>query len=191
MAVIFAVTGVSRASGLVTDIQGGYFDRLVVSPVNRVSLLLGLMAADWLLVTALTVPVLGLGWLLGVQFAAGWMGMTLFVFIAGLWGVAFTGFLYAIALRTANPSAVTSGLLLFFPFAFLTTSFMPLEALTDWMANAAEFNPVTYLLAALRSLVLDGWDPGTVALGLGVVLLVGAVSITLSLIALRGRLDPT
>ena len=46
MAIIFAVTGVSRASALVTDIQGGYFDRLLLTPIRRPSLLLGLMAAD-------------------------------------------------------------------------------------------------------------------------------------------------
>ena len=44
VAIVFAVTGVSRASALVTDIQSGYFDRLLVSPVNRYSLLLGLMS---------------------------------------------------------------------------------------------------------------------------------------------------
>lgn len=191
VAVLFAVTGVSRASALVTDLRGGYFDRLTVSPVSRLSLLLGLMAADWLLVTSLTIPVLVLGWLLGVEFATGLAGMALFVFIAGLWGIAFTGFLYAIALRTANPTAVASGLLLFFPFAFLTTSFMPREALTDWMSTAAGFNPVTYLLAALRSLVLDGWDPNLLAAGLAAVLVVGAISLSLALMALRSRLDPT
>lgn len=190
VAVLFAVTGVSRASALVTDLRGGYFDRLTVSPVSRLSLLLGLMAADWLLATSLTIPVLALGWLLGVEFVTGLAGMAVFVFIAGLWGIAFTGFLYAIALRTANPSAVASGLLLFFPFAFVTTSFMPRDALTDWMSTAAGFNPVTYLLAALRSLVLDGWDPNTIAIGLAAVLGVGAISLSLALMALRGRLDP-
>lgn len=191
VAVLFAVTGVSRASGLVADIRDGYFDRLTVSPVSRGALLLGLMAADWLLVTALTIPVIVLGLILGVQFATGLAGMAVFVLVAGLWGVAFTGFLYAIALRTASASAVASGLLLFFPFAFLTTSFMPEEALTEWMATAARYNPVTYLLEALRTLVLDGWVARPIWIGVGAVLAVGAVSLTLALAALRSRLDPS
>ena len=45
VAIIFAVTGVSRASALVTDIQDGYFDRLLVTPVKRPALLLGMMQA--------------------------------------------------------------------------------------------------------------------------------------------------
>src|SRR3712207_7371707 len=58
-------------------------------------------------------------------------------------------FPYTIALRTGNPAAVNSSFVLFFPFAFLTTTFLPQEALTGWLATVADFNPVTYLLAGL------------------------------------------
>ena len=58
VSIIFAVTGVSRASALVTDIQGGYFDRLLLTPIRRPALLLGLMAADLMAVMMLAVPVL-------------------------------------------------------------------------------------------------------------------------------------
>ena len=50
VAIVFAVTGISRASSLVTDIQNGYFDRLLLTPVRRLTLLLGLMVADLVLV---------------------------------------------------------------------------------------------------------------------------------------------
>ena len=43
-------------------------------------------------------------------------------------GLAFTGFPYAIALKTGNPAAVNTSFILFFQFAFLTTSFLPLDA---------------------------------------------------------------
>ncbi len=55
VAILFAVTGVSRAVTLVTDIQTGYFDRLSMTPVNRFALLLGLTVADFSLVVALTI----------------------------------------------------------------------------------------------------------------------------------------
>ena len=61
VAIIFGVTGVSRAGALVTDIQDGYFDRLLLTPIRRLALLLGLMVADVVLVIALTIPVLVLG----------------------------------------------------------------------------------------------------------------------------------
>jgi len=187
VAIIFAVTGVSRASTLVLDIQGGYFDRLLMTPMNRFALLLGLMVADFALVVALSIPVVLLGLAVGVTFATGPMGMLAFVLLAGVWGVVFTGFPYAIALKTGNPAAVNSSFILFFPFAFLTTSFVPMEALTGWLASIAAYNPVTYLLEALRSLVTVGWDAEALLQGLVAVLLVGVVSMTLAFRALRSR----
>ena len=172
------------------DIQDGYFDRLTITPVSRLSLLLGLMVADLALVIALTLPVVVLGFIIGVRFATGFLGLLVFIGISGLWGVAFTGFPYSIALKTGNPAAVNSSFLLFFPFAFLTTTFLPQEALTGWLATMADYNPVTYLLDALRSLILEGWDAGSLLAGLLAVLGVGTVSISLALASLRGRLSP-
>src|SRR6185503_16864109 len=102
-----------------------------------------------------------------VAFAAGPGGVLLFVLIAALWGVAFTGFPYAIALRTGNPGAVAASFILFFPFAFLTTAYVPKEFLGGWLATAADWNPVTYVLAGLRSLVIDGWQADAIAGALG------------------------
>lgn len=187
VAIIFAVTGISRASSVVTDIQSGYFDRLLVSPVNRYSLLLGLMLADLALVIALTIPVLLLGFILGVGFAAGPLGVLAFVVLAGLWGLAFTGFPYTIALRTGNPAAVNSSFILFFPFAFLTTTFLPQDALTGWLSTVADYNPVTYLLAGMRALIFDGWAARELLPALGAVALVGAISFSLAFSALRAR----
>ncbi|WP_431988791.1 ABC transporter permease [Streptomyces parvulus] len=189
VAIIFAVTGVSRASGLVTDISSGYFDRLLLTPMRRTALLLGLMVADLALVMALCVPVILLGLVVGVGFTTGVPGAVAFVVIAGLWGLAFTGFPYAIALRTGSPGAVNSSFLLFFPFAFLTTSFLPQQALTGWLATIADYNPVTYLLAALRSLLSDGWSWSGLWPGLLAVLGVGTVSFALAFTALRGRVS--
>ncbi len=186
VAIVFAVTGVSRASALVTDIQSGYFDRLLVSPVNRYSLLLGLMVADLVLVVALCLPVLALGFFLGVGFESGLSGVLAFLLLAGLWGLAFTGFPYAIALHTGNPAAVNSSFLLFFPFAFLTT-FLPQEALTGWLATVTDYNPVMYLLAGLRSLISDGWVPFDLLPAIAAVAGVGAVSFTLAFSTLRAR----
>lgn len=187
VAIIFAVTGVSRANALVSDIVTGYFERLLLTPVNRLALLLGLMVADFALVVALCIPVLILGALVGVSFVTGPLGLLVFVLLAGAWGVAFTGFPYAIALRTGNPGAVAASFVLFFPFAFLTTAYVPKEALGGWLATVADFNPVTYLLAGLRSLVTVGWDAGAIGGAVVATLGVGVVSIGLALAALRRR----
>jgi ABC-2 type transport system permease protein len=188
VAIIFAVTGISRASALVTDIQDGYFDRLLMTPIRRLSLLLGLTVADFVLVIALSIPVVALGLAVGVRFHTGPIGMLVFLLLAGSWGLAFTGFPYAIALKTGNPAAVNSSFILFFPFAFLTTSFLPRQALTGWLSTIAGYNPVTYLLEGMRSLVLNGWDGGALVKSVACVAGVGVVSMSLAFGALRGRL---
>ena len=187
VAIVFAVTGVSRASALVTDIQSGYFDRLLLTPIRRPMLLLGLMAADIVSVILLTIPVLLFGLLLGVSFVTGLLGMIVFILYGALWGLAFAGFPYAIALKTGNPAAVNSSFILFFPFAFLTTTFLPKEALTGWLATVATYNPVTYVLDGLRSLITEGWEWDVLAKGLGATLALMVISFGLASLAMRGR----
>ena len=187
VAVIFAVTGVSRANALVSDISSGYFERLLLTPVNRLALLLGMMVADFVLVVALCLPVLAMGFIVGVSFATGILGMLAFVLVAAIWGVAFTGFPYAIALRTGNPGAVAASFILFFPFAFLTTAYVPKAALSGWLATVASVNPVTYVLEGLRSLVMVGWDGGALVSAAAAIVIVGVVSVGLALAALRRR----
>ena len=187
VAVLFAVTGISRATTVVTDIQSGYFDRLVMTPVNRLALLIGLMVADLALVMALTIPVIIMGYIAGVQFVTGVPGVLLFMGLAGVWGLIFSGFPYAIAFKTGNAAAVNTSFLLFFPFLFMTSLFVPQEAMTGWLSAAADFNPVTYLLAALRSLIYGGWDVAALRDGVIAIACVGVVTISLSFAALHGR----
>ncbi len=189
VAIVFAVTGVSRASALVTDIQSGYFDRLLLTPIRRPMLLLGLMAADIVSIVLLTIPVLLLGLVLGVSFETGILGMLVFLAYGAMWGLAFAGFPYAIALKTGNPAAVNSSFILFFPFAFLTTSFLPKEALTGWLSTIATYNPVTYVLDGLRSLITVGWDWEALAKGAGASLALMTISFGLASVAMRGRIS--
>jgi len=177
VAVVFAVTGVSRANALVTDIQNGYLDRLLLTPVRRGTLLLGLMTADFVLIVALAVPVLLLGLALGIHVATGFGGIVVFVLLAGLWS------------RKAlfNPTAVNNAFLLFFPFAFITTAYLPQEAMTGWLATAVKFNPTTYLLEGMRALMQTGWEWASLGKALLAIAGMGIISFTLAFRSLRGR----
>ena len=162
MAIAFAVTGMSRAPKLVTDIQGGYFDRLCMTPVRRLALLLGLMVADVAVIVALCLPVLAIGFGLGVRFTTGAAGVLVFIGFSALWGLTFTGFTYAVALRTGSPAAVSACYVIFFPLFFLSDAEVPKQFLTGWFSTIATYNPVTYLLNALRALIATGLaDAGT------------------------------
>jgi ABC-2 type transport system permease protein len=187
-AVLLGVTGVSRAGSLVLDVQNGYFDRLLLSPVRRLTILLGHMVADVTVAAALTVPIIILGLILGVRFEAGPLGVLVFILLAALWSLAFSGFGYAIALKTGNPAAVQSSFLLFFPFLFLTSSYVPRSQLTGWLDTVAALNPVTYLLEGLRSLTMQGWSFADLGKALVAIAVVAAVSMSLCFGALRGRI---
>lgn len=187
-AILLGVTGVSRAPAMVLDVQDGYFDRLLLTPVRRTAILVGHMAADVAVAAVLTVPIVTLGLVLGVRFAGGLLGVVAFVLLASLWSLAFAGFGYAIALKTGNPAAVNSSFLLFFPFLFLTSSYVPRDQLSGWLDTVAGLNPVTYLLEGLRSLVMaEGWQWGDLGAALLAVAVVGTVSMSLCFAALRGR----
>jgi ABC-2 type transport system permease protein len=187
-AVLLGVTGVSRAGAVVLDVQNRYFDRLLLTPVRRSAILLGHMTADVAVAAALTVPIIALGLVLGVDFVGGPLGVLVFVGLASLWSLAFAGFGYAIALKTGNPAAVNSSFLLFFPFLFLTSSYVPRDQLSGWLDTVAGLNPVTYLLDGMRTLVLgEGWAWGELAQALLAIAVVGALSMSLCFAALRGR----
>ncbi len=196
VAVVFAVTGVSRASALVTDIQNGYFDRLVITPVRRLPLLLGLMTADLTLVMALAIPVVVIGLALGVRFHGGILGIVVFVVLSGIWGLVFTGLPYAIALKTGNPGAVNASFILFFPITFLSTTFVAKPYLQGWLGAVANYNPMTYILQGLRSLIIGGggvpgpeptWNAAYLGQAMLAIAAFGAISLSLALLALRGR----
>jgi ABC-2 type transport system permease protein len=187
-AILLGVTGVSRAPALVLDVQTHYLDRLLLTPVRRTAILIGHMAADVAVAAALTIPILVLGVGLGVRFQGGLLGALVFIFLASLWSLAFAGFGYAIALKTGNPAAVNSMFLLFFPFLFLTSSYVPRSQLSGWLNTVARFNPVTYLLDGLRSLVLSqSWQWGQLGEALAAIAVVGLISMTMCFAALRGR----
>ena len=186
-AILIGVTGVSRAGSLVLDIQDGYLDRLLLTPVRRLAILVGHMVADVAIACMLTIPILVLAVIIGVHIEAGVLGAVAFVLIAAMWSLAFAGFGYAIALKTGNPAAVNSAFLLFFPFLFMTSSYVPRGQLSGWLNTIAAWNPVTYLLEGLRSLVTTGWQWDSLLKAVLAIAGVGVLSMSLCLAALRGR----
>jgi len=188
-AVLLGVTGVSRAQALVVDVQSGYFDRLLLTPVRRSAILVGHMVADVTVSSILCVPILALAFALGIDFRTAALGVLVFIVIAALWSLAFAGFGYAIALKTGNPAAVNSSFLLFFPFLFLTSSYVPREQLSGWLDTVAGWNPVTYLLEGMRSLAVSGWHWDDLGGAFLAVLVVFLISFGLCFAALRSRLN--
>ena len=90
-----------------------------------------------------------------------------------------------IALKTRSAAATNSAGLIFFPLLFLTPNFVPRDLLTRPMEIAATLNPVTYLMEAMRSLILEDLVWETILLGFLVVVVSGAIMLGLSVRVIR------
>ncbi|MEX2247723.1 MAG: ABC transporter permease [Dehalococcoidia bacterium] len=189
VAVLQGVAGAAGSSGIamVTDIERGYFDKLLLTPAPRVSLLLGRLAADAVRVMVITLLILAGGLATGSGMQAGPLGVLLILAISGAFGISYAGIGVAIALRTGSAQAAQASFLLFFPLLFLSPAFAPKEFFSPWLEFLATINPVTYILEAMRDLVLEGWDWPSLAKGLASIAGLGGFSLSLSLAALRSR----
>ncbi len=181
VSLMFGVATATSGLALVTEIDLGYFDKLLVAPIRRSSIIFGRLAADLVRGIGASTVVLLAGIALGAHVQAGIAGAVVIVLIASLFGVAYAGFGILVALRTRNVQATQSSFLLFFPLLFLTPNFVPFNRLSPLMETLAHINPVSYVIVGMRSLVIDGWNPGELAVCFGVIIALAIVLTGLSL----------
>jgi ABC-2 type transport system permease protein len=170
---------------LVEDIEGGYFDKLRAAPVPRIALVVGRLLAEALknLVIASVIVLLALAF--GITVASGALGFVLLVLLTALWAVVYVGFMQLIALKTRSAAATNSAGLIFFPLLFLTPNFVPRDQLTRPMEIAATFNPVTYVMEGLRSLILQDLAWSHIWPAFAVVAVAGALMAALNVRMIR------
>ena len=106
--------------------------------------------------------------------------------------MAFACFGTFVALRAGTGEAVQGFFPLFFVLLFLSSASLPRNLIElDWFRTIATYNPVSYLVEGMRSLVITGWDGAGAGEGFGIsaVMIVGFLA--LSSRALRTRLART
>ena len=175
----------SAALFLVEDIEGGYFDKLRAAPVSRTALVLGRLAAEGVKSVAITAALVVVALPFGISIASGPLGFLLLLVMTSSWAVVFSGFIQLIALKTRSAAATNSGSLIFFPLLFLTPNFVPRDLLSRPMEIAATFNPVTYIMEGLRSLILEDLDWAAIGRGFAVVGVAGALMVALNVRMIR------
>jgi ABC-2 type transport system permease protein len=185
ISLLLAASFGTAALYLVEDIEGGYFDKLRAAPVSRSALVLGRLLAEGVKSLVITAVLVVLALPFGVSVASGPVGFLLLLVLASLWAVVFSGFMQLIALKTRSAAATNSGGLVFFPLLFLTPNFVPRDLLTRPMEIAATLNPVTYVMEALRSLILQDFALAPLARGFGVVAALGVLMVALNVRLIR------
>jgi ABC-2 type transport system permease protein len=164
----------------VEDIEGGYFDKLRAAPIPRSAIVLGRLVAELAKGLLISTALVVLGLIFGIEIASGPLGFVLLILLTALWSVVFVGFMQLIALKTRSAAATNSAGLVFFPLLFLTPNFVPRDLLTRPMEIAASINPVTYVMEALRSLILEDLVWSKIAYGFLVVAVLFALMIALN-----------
>jgi ABC-2 type transport system permease protein len=147
---------ITSGIGLVNDIENGMFEKVLVTPMNRTAVFLGKTAAEVFRIAVQIAIILGLGVLLGAEIATGVLGAVGIIAVGILFSLWFVAFSNALAILTRDQESTIIGAnLLQFPLLFLSSAFLPLEALPGWIQTFARLNPVTYGVDAARSLMVD------------------------------------
>ena len=156
MTMVFSGGDVAMAA--LTDILSGYFDKLLLAPINRFSILMGILLVAGTRALSQVVVIVLIATLLGVTFQGGLVGIAVVIVAATAFGIASACLGLIIAFKTKSPQVTMSTWLLFMPLAFLTTAFMPEELLSGWFKIAITLNPVEYVLVGIRTIIIQGWQ---------------------------------
>ena len=169
--ILLAASFGTAALYLVEEIENGYFDKIRATPVSRTSIALGRLISEPIKIAAMTLVIILVAVPFGVRVSSGLVGVVLLVILAAGWATGYAAFLQFVALKTRSAAATNSAGLVFFPLLFLTPNFVPRDLLTDPMEVAATLNPVTYVMEAMRSLILEPLNWAAIAPGFIVVAL--------------------
>ncbi len=182
------IGGVSSGAFFAGDIERGFFDRLVTSPVSRVVLLTNRLVAGIVLAAAQATLFVAIGLAFGARMEGGVAGFVTLIALAGLLAVPIGGLGILLALRTGSAEAVQGSFPLFFALMFFSSAFFPRETMTGWFKAVADVNPISHLVEGMRAQVIEGFRPGAAALSLAIIAGFSVLTVGGSAVALRRRL---
>src|SRR5712691_5520003 len=172
------------------DIQTGFLNRLALTPVRSLVLLVGQLGGLIAIAVAQAVFYLAIGLAFGVRLKSGIAGGVLLLVLEAVIALAFASMGSWAALRTGSTEAVQSLFPVFFVFLFISSMNIPRNLIeTTWFRWAASVNPVSYLIVYVRSLVITGWDGEALGVGFGVATGISLIGFTLAARALLHRLE--
>jgi ABC-2 type transport system permease protein len=187
---LFAV--MNTGTDLARDIETGFLNRLALTPLRGGALLAGLLAGTVVVALIQAAAYLLVGLAAGASFAAGVGGALVIVALAVLITTGFGAIGLFAALRTGSGEAVQGLFPVFFVTLFLSSMSLPRNLIhTDWFREVATYNPVSYLIEGIRSLLIKGWDAQALALGFGIAAAIAIVAMVVASSALKTRLVRT
>src|SRR5437764_9959080 len=183
---------INTGTNLAEDIESGFFNRLALTPLRRVSLIAGLLVGVAALGALQSAVYILVGLIAGAHLYAGVGGALVILALGAVASLAFGALGCAAALKTGSGEAVQGLFPLFFVFIFLSSSNLPRNLLrAGWFHTVATWNPISYLVEGFRSLFIYGWDGTALWRGFAVAAALAALALMAAVAALRTRLQRT
>lgn len=183
---------VNAGTDLATDIQHGFLNRLQLTPLRRAAVLFGQMAGALVIGAIAAVGYLVVGLLGGAHLEAGVGGVLVLFVLAMLTAFAMGSVGAAMAAATGSAEAVQGLFPLLFVLLFLSSASLPREFIEiDWFREVATYNPFSYLIEGLRSLVITGWDGEALWKAFATALGIAVVGVVLASRGLKTRMGRT
>jgi ABC-2 type transport system permease protein len=182
----------NSGTDLARDIESGFLNRIALTPLRGTALLGGLLAGAIVLALAQALVYVLVGLAAGAHFAAGVGGVAVIFALALLITLGFGAIGMFAALRTGSGEAVQGLFPLLFVTLFLSSMSLPRNLIhTAWFREVATYNPVSYLIEAIRSLLITGWNAQALELGFGIAAGICVCAMLAASVALRTRLART
>ncbi len=178
-------SGIDAGFALLTDDLSGYLNKLLLAPIYRISILLGVLLVSATRGGIQGVTIIIVGVIMGATSESGPLGLLAILILGSIFGVAWSSLGLIIAIKTRSVQATQSMFIFFFPAVFVTTAFMPKELMADWFQVAVSINPVNYVLESIRAIVVDGWVWEDILPGLGILLIMTVIALAATTIMYR------
>jgi ABC-2 type transport system permease protein len=183
---------INAGSELATDIQTGFLNRLALTPLRPTAILVGQLAGAVTLALICAISYLVVGLIAGAHIAAGVGGAFLVLGFAVFVAIGFGAIGSLMAIRTGSAEAVQGLFPLLFVTLFLSSMNLPRDLIAiDWFRTIATYNPISYLIEAMRSLVVFGWEATPLLRGLGVGVGLAGGALYLASRGLKTRMERT
>ena len=182
------LAGNSGAIALAIEIETGFTDRLLSSPIARFTIVLGRLAGTGALALFGTLWFFAIGLLFGAEIEGGVGGALVALVLAAAAALAIGGIIAAVALRTGNTSVVQGLFPLVFVVLFLSTAFFPQDLMVEPAKSIAVYNPLSFIVEGIREPIISGISASDLRDAVLSIAGIALVSAYLSSRALRYRL---
>jgi ABC-2 type transport system permease protein len=172
--------------GMIKDLEQGVVDRFLVSPAQRLPLIVGPLMTAAISLAIQSLIIVGLALITGASFPGGVPGVLALVLVALLLGTAMGAFSNGVALLARKEETLIGAVnFIILPATFLSSAFMKQSLAPQWIQDIAKFNPVNWAVQAGREALGANPDWGYVLARAGLLAAVAALMLWFAVRAFR------